>query len=699
MIVKQVIGRLIAVMILSLLMFPTSAQAPELVNPNATQKAKDVYRYIYNLKYQGLMTGQHNYARTWSLHDIAIRATNSVKNSIGHYPGLWGSDFSFTDPNYSIAQLQDARHKMIEVAKAQADAGSIITLTYHMVTPELEENQGWTNVQQARLTMSEYEELITPGTTLYNNWKRNMDRIIPFLQDLQDEGYAVVWRPYHEMNGLFWWGGGDAAKVHFNQLWINTYNYMVNDHGLNNLIWFWSPNHFTSWNNNRVPDPWFPGHEYVDMLGIDDYYWDQSGFLSQGDYDYLVNKAQGKPLAIGEGFNVNMKLPDVDWMMEHRPEYRWFMIWDGEWINDRLSNSEKRAALTEIYNHENAVNQDNVYIPALDIVDETAPTIPANVQSTNETSSQIDLTWDASTDANGISGYEIFVDGVYNNFTFNLNTTVKGLLPETEYVITVKARDHYMNRSAESAPLTVTTSEQGTTPPPVTGDGTNFLINGDFEDGLTGWNGDVNNEVRSLSWLDPVSGAYHLGISSKDDDGIWQVVDGLTPGSTYLLSGFLRLNHSLENEEIRAGVRNFGDGEVEFSRLYPGNPARPEDEWTQYSIEFTMGAANTSAEVFIQKLSGNNWSYADAFVLEAASSTSLQDNRVINVKAWVYNGSLNILNAEGGDLRLLNLTGSSVLNAQLSSNSHIINVSHLPAGIYIVNVLHKGRVFSSKVIN
>ncbi len=685
-------------MVLSLFIFQARAQAPELVNPNATQKAKDVYRYIYNLKYQGLMTGQHNYAKTWNGSNTGIRATNSVNTIIGHYPGLWGSDFSYTDPGYTIAQLQDTRQRMIDVAKAQADAGSIITLTYHMVTPKLEENQGWSNVQQARLTMSEYEDLVTPGTTLYNNWKRNLDRIIPFLQELQDENYAVVWRPFHEMNGLFWWGGGDAAKTHFTQLWINTYNYMVNDNGLNNLIWFWSPNHFTSWNNDRVPDPWFPGLQYVDVLGIDDYFWNQPGFLSQGDYDYLVNKAEGKPLAIGEGFNVNMEIPSVEWMKEHRPEYRWFMLWDGEWIDDRLNDSEKKAALSQIYNHGNAINQDVVYIPPANVEDLTPPSIPVNLQTTSVESSQVKLQWNTSTDDNGVSGYEVFVDGDFSKFIFNNSTTITGLNPQTEYSITVKGRDHYMNRSVESTPLVVTTLEAGTDPDPEPGDGTNLLVNGDFEDGLTGWSGDAN-QLRTYSFF-PYSGANHFAYKVDDLFGGIQVVNGLTAGANYQLTGVLRNNTSTTVEEVRAGVRNYGGDELAEAHVFDatGTASLVQDEWTPLSIDFTMGAANTSVEVFIENVQGDNFAYADNFVLTKSVSTSLSDNEILSVKAW-GNNSLHITNAADGKLSLLNLTGSSVLNVILKSNSEVLNISNLPKGMYIVYVVRKGKLYSSKIIN
>lgn len=508
------------------------AQVP--VNPNATQKTRDVLRYIYNAKDEGLISGQHNYAQTWiSDNDLGIKASRFIYEKTGKWPGLWGSDFTFTDPNYTIEQLQAGRQKMINRALEMAAANSLITLTYHMVNPKYEENAGWEKVRED-LTEAEYLDVITPGTVLYNNWKRNMDRIIPFLKELENNNVAVVWRPYHEMNGIFWWGRGTGSPKYFKQLWINTYNYMVNSHGVNNLIWFWSPNHFTSAKYQNPTDR-FPGLDYVDMLGVDDYYWEQSGFLSQGDYDLLVNLAEGKPLAIGEGYNPNMVMPDATWIKQNRPEYRWFMLWDDEWVFTRDDTPEKLANLQQVYQHSNSINRDNVFIPAGE-EDTEIPTTPGGLMVIGTESKSISISWSSSTDNKGVAGYEVFVNEVFNKYTSQLSTIVTALTPSTLYSIKVRARDTYGNKSEFGEAITATTDDPERIPPSVPA---NLISNGKTATtlsllwdastdnvGVTGYQVFVNGVLNTTVTIPAAtiiglteSTEYSISVAAEDDAG------------------------------------------------------------------------------------------------------------------------------------------------------------------------------------
>ena len=90
--------------------------------------------------------------------------------------------------------------------------------------------------------------------------------------------------------------------------------------------------------------------------------------------------------------------------------------------------------------------------------DVTAPTVPTGLSATPVSSSQIDLSWTASTDNVGVTGYKIYRDGVElpQNPT---NTTYQdvGLTPLTNYSYTVAAYDVAGNLSAQSAPVTATT--------------------------------------------------------------------------------------------------------------------------------------------------------------------------------------------------------------------------------------------------
>ena len=91
--------------------------------------------------------------------------------------------------------------------------------------------------------------------------KSDLEKIVPYLQQLQRAGIPVLWRPLHEAAGKwFWWGNGTAEN--YRKLWHIMFDFFK-QRGVNNLIWVW-----TSEKND--PD-WYPGDEYVDIIGTDMY--------------------------------------------------------------------------------------------------------------------------------------------------------------------------------------------------------------------------------------------------------------------------------------------------------------------------------------------------------------------------------------------------------------------------------------------
>jgi mannan endo-1,4-beta-mannosidase len=95
---------------------------------------------------------------------------------------------------------------MIQEAIRQHEQGSIITLMWHAVRPIDDEPNGWKESVQNDLTDAEWRELLTPGSALHQRWLAQLDVIASHLQVLQEHRIPVLWRPYHEMNGgWFWW--------------------------------------------------------------------------------------------------------------------------------------------------------------------------------------------------------------------------------------------------------------------------------------------------------------------------------------------------------------------------------------------------------------------------------------------------------------------------------------------------------------
>ncbi len=101
------------------------------------------------------------------------------------------------------------------------------------------------------------------------------------------------------------------------------------------------------------------------------------------------------------------------------------------------------------------------------VVDNQAPTAPANLASGSQTDRSINLNWTPSTDNVGVTGYKIFRDGVQVGTSATANFTDSGLNPSTSYSYTVKAHDAAGNTSAASAAKSVTTKAPDTTAPSV----------------------------------------------------------------------------------------------------------------------------------------------------------------------------------------------------------------------------------------
>src|SRR5207248_6346726 len=100
--------------------------------------------------------------------------------------------------------------------------------------------------------------------------------------------------------------------------------------------------------------------------------------------------------------------------------------------------------------------------------DTTPPSVPTGLRATAVSSSQINLSWTASSDNVGVSGYRVFRNGAQIATTSATSFTNQGLSPSTTYSYAVAAFDAAGNLSAQSSPANATTpAPPDTTPPSV----------------------------------------------------------------------------------------------------------------------------------------------------------------------------------------------------------------------------------------
>lgn len=297
----------------------------DLSNENATQSAKNVYAYMQEMQGKACITGQME--STWM--GTPNYEMIYVRENTGKEPAIRGLDFMGSD-----------FEGVVERAIEWWEEGGIVTICWHTGA---DFNSSF---DQAMADEINWEEAFTKGTTTYNKLVKGMDRAVPYLQELEDAGVAVLWRPFHEFDGgWFWWGKGGSDN--FVKLWQMMYSRYTEYWGLDNLIWVLGYSPQTDVDKRE----WYPGDDYVDLLGCDCYEPGASKEL------YELSKAvapEGMPIVYHECGNI----PTEAQMTEADALWGYFMTWHTDNITDTEVNSVEH--LKDIYNSEYFITRDEL---------------------------------------------------------------------------------------------------------------------------------------------------------------------------------------------------------------------------------------------------------------------------------------------------------------------------------------------------
>ncbi|EPE34271.1 (Trans)glycosidase [Glarea lozoyensis ATCC 20868] len=212
----------------------------------------------------------------------------------------------------------------VEQAIAWARRGGIVTFCWHWGSPTGAYNsasQPWySNFYTAATNFDVAAAMNDPNSNNYKLIVRDIDAIAVQLKRLQAEGIPVLWRPFHEADGTwFWWGARGAEPC--KKLWALLYDRLTNYHKLNNLIWVW----------NSVSSSWYPGNNMVDIVSTDVY-------ASAGNHDAQTST-----------HNSLKSLSHLGHV---------WVVWGGEFIDDGKYNS--RSFLQTTYNSQDVLSLDEI---------------------------------------------------------------------------------------------------------------------------------------------------------------------------------------------------------------------------------------------------------------------------------------------------------------------------------------------------
>lgn len=297
-----------------------SAQQMELSNKNASDEAKALYCYLQDMYGHKMLAGQMT--SNWGFDELKY-----VRDSTGKLPAIRGLDFIDSGKN----------EKEIKFAKKWWRRGGIPTIMWHWGAPSI--GNGYENAKK-EVNIDKVFEYGTPENIAF--WKE-LDEKAELLAKLKRRHIPVLWRPFHELNGnWFWWG--KKGPQQFKRLWITMYNYYVHEKHLDNLIWVLCY-------ADKPDGAWYPGRQYVDIAGADTY---QTEEKIPRRVMYNTVKA-----IVGDTMPIPMHEcgipPDPATSFAQGVKWSWFM----EWHSNFLTKVPVKY-LREVYSSNQVVTLDEV---------------------------------------------------------------------------------------------------------------------------------------------------------------------------------------------------------------------------------------------------------------------------------------------------------------------------------------------------
>ncbi len=211
-------------------------------------------------------------------------------------PSFWSADWGFGD------NLPEGRQTIVNEGIAQWGQGAIVQYIYHACPLSWGSNEGCAyeggtdpiDGSFGDLTDAQWTDLTTAGGMLNGVWLARLDTIAAYFQQLKDAGVAPLFRVMHEVNGQWAWWQGRPGPTGSPLLYRITHDYLVNQKGLDNIVWVWNLQDYSTLASDV--GAYNPGSSYYQVAALDVY----DGGYTTANYQAMQMAAGGKPMGIAE---------------------------------------------------------------------------------------------------------------------------------------------------------------------------------------------------------------------------------------------------------------------------------------------------------------------------------------------------------------------------------------------------------------
>lgn len=286
------------------------------VNVNATAEARQLLNYLEKSVKDGkIISGQHT--QTMECEEIAY-----IKQNTGREPGLRGFELLGYSPNINygdadeacLTEVEENKNTMDVALEWGSDIEHIVTLSFHWFSPLYGRDKSF----YAKNTEFDARRVLLDGTPEREAFYHDLDVIAVQLRRFYDKAIPVLWRPFHESDGdWFWWGAHGPAVA--KELYLLMYEHYTKVHHLDNLLWVW----------NCADISGYPGDDYVDIVSRDVYLQEYMATDYKKEYEELVAATSSNKVAALAEIGT---LPDINMLEQSRVPWAYFMTWSKEWI-------------------------------------------------------------------------------------------------------------------------------------------------------------------------------------------------------------------------------------------------------------------------------------------------------------------------------------------------------------------------------
>jgi mannan endo-1,4-beta-mannosidase len=294
-----------------------------------------------------------------------------VHEATGRWPAVQGFDLSgWNSPTWGKTYTPVVEN-MVDDVKAWWLKGGIVQMQFHWKNPTRPDGSAWSGLPPRERGTGPVDvgAAVTPGTPVHTALMADLQKNADYLQKLADARVPILWRPFHEIDGGWFWWTDKTTPENTAKLWRMMYDYLVKERKLHNLIWVYSAGvHAGGYKQlvkreKREEKPedevafrkrYYPGAAYVDIAGIDIYPGGGYGAPTDDAYpkafQIMQAVAPGKMLAMCEsGVPLN---PDL--MDKNGPKWLYNLQWfegDAAWDQTVYSHAyivtlEELPALT-----------------------------------------------------------------------------------------------------------------------------------------------------------------------------------------------------------------------------------------------------------------------------------------------------------------------------------------------------------------